>query len=225
MKSIPAKQGLLNILITLIISLGLSGLAGCDDSGVVPKITPVTPHYVAVYKNVTATRIFQDPNDSSYSGIDLYNGCSTKRVDSNKDMELLDLLGDMTNFYFCSGDISGGAIGYRTRFNTLYSDISSASFDTLSVIPDDDSLLAPTEFTHENTTCGGYFHIDQTDKPVFSFYLAGKYNFSQTGHRVYGVFHVLKVERIYLQVYHSFGVRVTVDIKINRAGKNYFLPD
>lgn len=225
MKSMYKNRKLIKLLSVLFLVYGIAGISGCDDSGVVPTVINPVHHYVFIYKNVTVNYLFTAQNDSSYTGVNLQFGVATRPNDSLKDIEIVDF-GDNQNFYFRSGDLSPYTVGFKTRFNRPYSDMSSVDFDTVTVIPDSDSLLTPADFTQDNTGYWGFFNIGQPTKPVFSFYLAGKYNLNQSGGKqVYGIFHVKAVEGFYSPAYHSYGVKITIDIKINRAGKNSFIPD
>jgi hypothetical protein len=225
MKSISIYRKLIKYLSVLFLYFGLAGIIGCDDSGVVPEVPAPVYHYVFIYKNVTMTYLFTAPNDSSNMGVNLLLGVTTKPGDSSKDMELTGTSSN-SNFYLRSGDLSPYALGFKTLFNRPYADMSSSDFDTVTVIPNSDSLLTPADFTQDYTSYWGYFNIGQLTKPVFSFYLAGKYNLNQSGSlRVFGVFHVKEVQNYYSSIYHSYGVKMTIDIKVNRGGKNSFIPD
>ena len=212
-------------LLILLSAAGLINFNGCDDSGIEPKTTVDTN--VVRYYNISPTYWFQGTNDTSHMGVNLLEGDEEINVSSRKDMTLIDFQSDTVNFLFRSGIIDDRIpLGYATRFNRIYANIDSAKFDSLSVIPDSDNNLTPDDFTQNDTWGNGawqYFAINQAEKPVYSFYLQGR-NISGTNF-IYGVFHVRKVERVYSPpVPESYGVKITIDIKLNNAGKNHFKP-
>jgi hypothetical protein len=216
------------IFLPILLIAGLIYIPGCDDSGVVEPPPAGTDTSVVIYKNVTAFYWFHGTNDTSYMGVNLLEGLNVRQLDTTKDMELIDNQNDTTNFYFRTGNLTKDAIGFQVRFNRPYHDLDSIGFDSLSVIPDSDTLLTPADFTQDDTYGGGawsYFNLGMLEKPVYSFYLAGKFNYNQTGgYRVYGVFHVKSIETVYAPLYNSYGVKITIDIKLNKAGKNNFKP-
>ena len=211
--------------ILLSAAAGLINFIGCDDSGIEPKKETADTNVVRYY-NIAPTYWFQGTNDTSHMGVNLLEGDEEINVSSRKDMTLIDFQSDTVNFLFRSGIIDDRIpLGYATRFNRIYANIDSTKFDTLSVIPDSDTTLTPSDFTQDDTWGNGiwqYFAINQAEKPVYSFYLQGR-NTSGTNF-IYGVFHVRKVERVSSINPVSIGVKVTVDIKLNKAGKNDFKP-
>ena len=219
-------QNKLIALIPLLFFIALVGITGCDDSGVTTENPPpTTDTNVVIYKNVAAFYWQSGSNDTSHMGIDLLEGDSTIQVSTRKDMELIDSVNTFHNFYFRSGDLSLVAIGYKTRFSRPYRDMTPDNFDTLSVIPDSDTLgLTPADFTSDDTygnTAWGYFNFNQTELPVFGFYLQGK---STGGKYIYGVFHVKRIESVTAPPPNpSAGIMITIDIKLNKAGNNHFV--
>jgi hypothetical protein len=214
----------LTAVVPLLFFISLIGITGCDDSGVATKETTTTDSNVVIYKNVAAFFWQYGSNDTSYMGVDLLDGDSTRQIATYKDMELIDSVNTFNNFYFRSGDMSLIAIGFKTRFNRIYANMGSDNFDTLSVIPDSDTLLTPADFTSDDTygnSAWGYFNFGQTLKPVYSFYLQGR----NTGNKyIYGVFHVKSIANVYSPEYASNGIMITIDIKLNKAGNNHFKP-
>ena len=226
MHFITTIKNKLLIIFPIIIFLSLAGITGCDDSGVATEEnTTTTDTNVIIYKNVAAFYWQNGSNDTSYMGINLLEGDSTRQVSTLKDMELIDSVNTFHNFYFRSGDMSLIAIGFKTRFSRPYRDMASDKFDTLSVIPDSDTLgLTPSDFTSDDTygnTAWGYFNFNQTEKPVFGFYLQGR----NTGNKyIYGVFHVKSIDSLFTVVPDSSaGIKATIDIKLNTAGNNHFV--
>lgn len=201
---------------------------GCDDSGIVN--TNTTDSNVVIYKNLAPTLWFKGIYDTSHQTVNLWEGQLRLGISSDKDIVLIDQNSDTTNFYFRSGDLSIDAQGMQTRFNRIYSDLDSSSkFDSLSVIPDSNNELDSTDFTQDDTYGNGtwsYFSINQTTHPVYSFYLKGKYANNQTNfHRIYGVFYIKNVAKVSTPLNGgSFGVQITIDVKLNKIGANHFKP-
>ena len=212
------------LFLPVLMFIGMMGITGCDDSGVATEEGTTTDTNVVIYKDVAAYYWQNGSNDTSYMGINLLEGDSTRQVSTLKDMELIDSVNTFHNFYFRSGDMSLIAIGFKTRFSRPYRDISSDKFDTLSVIPDSDTLgLTPSDFTSDDTygnTAWGYFNFSQTEQPVYGFYLQGR----NTGNKyIYGVFHVKSIDQVSSNNPPSAGIKITVDIKLNKAGNNHFV--
>jgi hypothetical protein len=209
------------LLLPLLIAVGLLNFQGCDDSGIEPEKEPTTDTSVVFYDNISPTFWFSITN-TTQMGVNLFDGRIVSQDSTIRDMELIDLNSDTLNFRFRSGDQTIDQFGLATRFKQEYTDIDTTKFDTVSVIKDSDTNLTPTDFTGNDTyeVSGVYFLIDQVEQPVFSFYLQGR----NTGNNYYyGMFHVKKVERVYsAPPNESYGVKVTIDIKLNKAGKNKF---
>ncbi len=213
------------IILPLIAFVSLIYISGCDDSGVETKENPVDTN-VVIYKGLAAFYWFGGSNDTSYMGVNLLEGDSVRQISTIKDMELIDSANSQINYYFRSGDMSLLAIGLKTRFNRVSDNMETTKFDTLSVIPDSDSNLTPLDFVWNDTYgiagAWGYFNFGQTNKPVYSFYLQGR-NTSGTNY-IYGVFHVSRIEQVSSITPPSNGVKISIDIKLNKAGKNDFKP-
>jgi hypothetical protein len=157
------------------------------------------------------------PFDSALSGVDLYNGTIVLDGSPIKDANLVDsiALGD-SSFYFRSGNLSDIPVpGYQTRFAKifLYSNITQTQFDTIKVIPDSDTSLTENDFNLDATEG---FRSPQFTKPVYGFYLKGKYDQNVTTYRVFGLFYVDSTW------YEPSGFKLRFDVKINKAGKNSF---
>ncbi len=213
--------------ILLFVSAGILFFTGCDDSGVIIEPKPPPPPSIVVrFYNLSSTYWFQGTSDTFHMAVNLDAGKIMTQDSTNKDMELLDNAGDTVNFYFRSGHLSVDSVGKQTRFKRIYASMNTAEFDSLSVIPDADNTLTPYDFTRDDTHGYGswpFFTIGQTEKPVYGFYLQGR-NFSGY-YFLYGVFHVKRVERVYSPPsFESYGVKVTIDVKVNRTGYNNFLP-
>jgi hypothetical protein len=197
---------------------------GCDDAGVTP---PTTDSNVVIIHDLTPTLWFNGTYDTSHQAVNLYDGILERGISGYKDMVLIDLNSDTTNFYFRSGDLSVDANGKKTRFNRIYPNLdSSYKFDSISVIPVSSGVLDSLSFTQDDTRQWGYLTVGLTTHPVFSFYLSGKYMSGEThGYRVYGMFYIKKVERVYTPLYGgSPGFQVTIDVKYNKVGANHFVP-
>jgi hypothetical protein len=191
-------------------------MSGCDDSGV----TSNTDTNVVVYKNLILTLLFNDSSGSVLEAANLWSGLLVAGNSSAKDIYLSRPANDPSNSFINSGHLYPGAPGMQTRFNRLYPDLGSESnFDSLSIIPVANALDS-TAFIADDTYDGGawgYFTINQSAHPVFSFYLKGKYAAGQTnGNRIYGVFYVRSVSAV------TNGVQVAIDVKYNKIGANHF---
>lgn len=189
-------------------------ISGCDDSGIIPEETVKLDTNVIFYYDLEVHEFW---NDNSWSGVDLLLGRVVKDSSRMKDARLTDLNGDTTNFYLRSGHLSIDAPGYQARFNRIYA--HQERFDTITMINVGNRPINPDiDFTSDDTygnAAWGYFREGDTLKPVFSFYLKGKY-LSVTPQRVYGVMLVKQIRRIPGDFY------IMLDLRINKNGENKF---
>ncbi|MCB0721298.1 MAG: hypothetical protein KDC42_03245 [Ignavibacteriae bacterium] len=216
-----------NIYLTLIIAIiaGITLTGGdCEDSGTSGG-TQNDPN-VMVFSNLVVYE--NQTTDDSPSAINLLTGMVDSSASTNKDVVLVDLAGNGTDFYLRSGDLSFDNIasGKKTLFGQFieWEDITEAQWDTLSRIwksTGNADTLTALDFANQDTRYPGseYFGYPLTSHRVFAFYLEGKYQAGITSNPVYGM--------IYLKNATNAGglypYRLTVDVKINTAGINQFL--
>ncbi|HEY3251885.1 MAG TPA: hypothetical protein VGK25_12305 [Ignavibacteria bacterium] len=177
---------------------------------------PPTDTSVANFNNlVISERTI--PFDSALSAVDLNTGTIVLDGSSIKDANLVDSIAfNDSAFYFRSGDLSDIPVpGYQTKFAKilLYSNLTQDQFDTVKTMPDSDSLLTPDDFTLDITES---FRTPQLVKPVYGFYLSGKYDLHVTPYRVFGL---LYVDSTWVE---PSGFKLRFDVKINKAGNNSF---
>lgn len=156
------------------------------------------------------------PFDSTYSGVDLYNGLIVLDGSNVKDANLIDNNVDTTSFFFRSGELSDIPVpGYQTRFVQifLYANLTQTQFDTVKVMPDSDTSLTESDFTLDSTE---HFTTPQITKPVYGFYLKGKFDLGITPNRVFGLMYV---DSTWIE---SNIYKLRFDVKVNKAGKNSF---
>jgi hypothetical protein len=130
---------------------------------------------------------------TSLSSLNLLLGRVDSIASTDKDVDLVDFLGNSTDFFFRSGDLS----------------FSNA--DTLT----------ESNFTNTDTKYPGneYFSFPLINNSVFAFYLKGKKDNGITPKPVYGM--IWLKEATSAGGLSSF--RIKVDVKINVAGRNQFL--
>lgn len=143
-----SKSFLLLLVISAVVVLPF--ISGCDDSGVTES-TPTIDSNVVIYRDLSPRYWFGGSNDTSFMGVNLWEGQITRQVSTLKDMELIDSASTFQNFLFRSGDLSRLSAGLRTRFVRVHSDMNSARFDTLNVIPDSNNKLDSLDFTADDT--------------------------------------------------------------------------
>src|SRR4030095_4696301 len=189
---------------------------GCSDDEEGVNNPPVNDTSLAIYNNlVISERTI--PFDSAFSAVDLNLGTILLDGSSIKDANLVDLIAfNDSSFFFRSGDLSDIPVpGYQTRFLkiALYSNLTQSQFDTIKVIPDSDTTLTENDFTLDSTEG---FRTIQLTKPVYGFYLKGKYDTHVTPYRVFGLLYVDST-------WHTpTGFRLKFDVKVNKAGNNSF---
>ncbi len=203
-----------------ILLFSFSILNGCDDSGNV--LTPTSDSGVVHFDSI----VVQEKFGNNSCGINLYNGTTVLRDSASKDAELSDSNSTGYNFFLNSGGAyldQLSALGYITRFNRIYSSMTKAQFDTVTVIPA--GILDSTDFTEFNTHADGawgYFNapMNLTDsKPVYSFWLKQKSS-DFIGRNIYGII----IPRVAIDDTPGVvgGFRMSFEVRINTKGYNYF---
>jgi hypothetical protein len=166
---------------------------------------------------------------TSLSSLNLLLGRVDSIASTDKDVDLVDFLGNSTDFFFRSGDLSfsdNNSTGFQTQFGQIieWTSISQTQWDTLSRVWNTISnadTLTESNFTNTDTKYPGneYFSFPLINNSVFAFYLKGKKDNGITPKPVYGM--------IWLKEATSAGglssFRIKVDVKINVAGRNQFL--
>lgn len=220
-----------NIYLTLILAIivGITVTGGdCDDSTGTGGGTTTDPN-VLIFNNL----VVQENNGSSTSpsAINLLLGRIDSAASNDKDVALVDFQGNGTDFYFRSGDLSfldNISPGYKTEFGQFieWQDITQAQWDTLSRIwksTANADTLTEVDFQGVDTRYPGneYFGFPLAAHTVYAFYLKGKYQNGVTPDPVYGMIYLDQSAN----VGGLFPFRLTVDVKINIAGRNQFLKE
>lgn len=201
------------------VALGFSVLNGCDDSGNV--ITPTTDTNVSHFDSIW---VEENESASSFNGLNLLNGINTARDYYLRDASLgggIDTTG--SNFYLRSGILDNLLdAGYITKWFQVVSNSSQTDFDTLSVITQNiGTALDTNDFTQESTEFWGYMNFPLAEYPIYCFWLQGKKNAGLTnGKNVYGV--IRPKVSFDSSPGSPLGFRIVFEVKINKAGENYF---
>lgn len=209
-------QFILFLIITFIASIYFFS---CKEDTVNPPPN-TTDSNVVIYSNVTAVYNRFGGVDTSRQSFDFWLGSSELGGSSFKDALIDDDINLYTQFYIVSGDEYLDYQGSSTRFYKLFNSLDSTGFDSLKTL-DVGATLDSLDFTQRNTyeSGWGYFLPGQTETPVYSFYLQGKFASGVTKNRVYGVF---RVKNVKLVTVPYEGLSITLDIKLNKAGLNSF---
>lgn len=201
------------------VSLSLTVINGCDDSGV--EVPPTVDSGVVHFDSIGV----MDSIGNVMNSINLYMGTTVPRDSVSKDANLTDSAGTTINFMLRSGDLTDlhtRVAGFQTRFNRIYASMTQAQFDTITKIPDTDSALSDIDFTSDDTYGGGawgYFNLPMStsdSKPVFSFWLKGK-SANFIGRNVYGILFPREAS-----LDGNGNYRMSFDVKINVMGYNHF---
>jgi hypothetical protein len=209
------------LILPLIAFVSLIYISGCDDAGVETKETPLgNDSDVVAYNNLSVTYSFNGSNDTSYIAVNLWTGQIERDLSSTKDMTLRDSVNTFQNFYFRSGDLTVDVPGFQTRFYKIFNDYTQVQFDSLKSI-DAGTTLDSLDFTQDDTRGGdngvwGYFNAPLTSKPVYSFYLKGKFAAGVTAKRIYGVIYFKEA------VLGTNTFSLTFDVRLNKNGDNWF---
>lgn len=169
--------------------------------------------------------VFESFTGSSYSGVDLYEGKVVTENNPIRDIQFKDSNGTRYNFYFRSGHLSLNNIlpaGYETEFSELLGMYTKPQFDTLSKRWDvvGREINPDWDFGYYYTQYFNMFPSGSSLRPVYSFYLKGRYPGQNGGRRIYGL--LLIRDLIYDQPNDIY--KVIIDVKINKDSKNYFIP-
>jgi hypothetical protein len=155
--------------------------------------------------------------------MNLFNGTSVIRDSLSKDCQLVDTNSTGTDFYLRSGDLSdlNLPIGFQMRFNRIYTTMSQAQFDTITVLPvGRDTINTAIDFTEDDTETWGYWQAGLSgDQPVYSFWLKGKSE-GFHGRNIFGIMQpILSVDGNPAGV---GGYAMKFRVKINTFGQNDF---
>jgi hypothetical protein len=203
----------------LFVMILIAVAAGCDDSGVETPNDVTNPN-VRAFDSLWVEE-FMDT--TSLCGLNLFYGSSVIRDSVSKDCQLIDTNGTGTGFYLRSGDLSDFnlPIGFKTRFNRIYTSISPANFDTIKVLPiGRDTILPELDFTEDDTRAWQYFEPNISgNQPVYSFYLQGK-SINFHGVNIIGILQA--IESSDSNPGNPGGYRMSFRVRINIAGENDF---
>ncbi len=162
---------------------------------------------------------------SSFSGVDLLEGKVVTENNPIRDIQFKDSNGTRYNFYFRSGHLSLNNIlpaGYETEFSELLGMYTKSQFDTLSKRWDvvGREINPDWDFGYHYTQYFNVFPVGSSLRPVYSFYLKGRYPGQNQGRRVYGL---LLIRDLYYDQPNDI-YKVIIDVKINKDSKNNFNP-
>ena len=159
----------------------------------------------------------------SYTGLNLLNGNNTIDTAGSRDCSLNDQNNLGMDFFLQNGQFLNNPLpsGYEIRFFRVYSDLTSQSFDTLSMIytTGHDSLRA-IDFTEDGTSAWGYFNAPLGSAPVYCFWLKGKKDAGITPRNVYGI--LQPREATDNTPFVVYGYRMSFRVRINTNGDNDF---
>jgi hypothetical protein len=222
------KNIYLTLIIAIIAGITLTG-GGCDETGTGSGTGTTTDPDVLIFNNLVVQE--NNGNGSSPNAINLLIGRIDSSASDNKDVVLVDLAGNGTDFYFRSGDLSfldNISPGYQTQWGQFieWENITQAQWDTLSRVWKSSAnadTISPVDFQGVDTRYPGsqYFGFPLTSNRVFAFYLKGKYDNGITPNRVYGMIYLDAAQNVGGQ----FPYRLTVDVKLNIGGRNQFLKE
>ena len=141
---------------------------------------------------------------------------SKREVDAFRDLDMLDSSGLGIKFRFRSSHIDPQNFSFITKIANSLGKFTKYQFDTLARIYDAGDTIQDSYFTKYNTE---YFVDPLTENSVYPFYLYGRYLASQNLTKIFGLLY-LKSTRIDNGLFV-----ITVDVKVNKNGINYFIPD
>jgi len=196
-------------------------LSACDDSGLETPSTKANPNVLAF----DSLWIEETMDSTSSCGLNLFYGSTVLRDSTTKDCQLIDTSSFGIDFYLRSGDLSDNLlVGFKTRFNRIYTSMTKARFDTITVLPVGRDTINPSlDFTSDDTKGGSawnYFNAPLTgDQPVYSFYLEGK-SLNFHGKNIYGIMQPIFAEDI--NPGNVGGYSMSFRVRINFNAQNDF---
>lgn len=157
-------------------------------------------------------------NANSNSGLNLYDLVTVKDNGFYNDAVLRDSAGSRTNFRFLSGEIYPSNI-WKTRFSPLLGLYSQYDFDTLSRYDVGNRQIDPDiDFPFTSTDV---FDVGLNTGATFAYYLKGRYDYVVGSKRIYGL---LRIDSVWYDN-SSAEYKVMIDLKVNRAEQNNFIPN
>jgi len=217
------KKNKIFLLLPVLVFIGIIGITGCDDSGVATEESTPTGNDsdVVSYPNLSVTYYYSGSNDTSFIAVNLWQGRIERDLSSTKDMTLRDLNNTFRDFYFRSGDLSVDIPGFQTRFYKLFDNYAQVQFDSIKYISAG-ATLDSLDFTQDDTRGGGngvwgYFNVPFNSRPVYSFYLKGKFANGVTAKRIYGIMYFKQATLIPDSTF-----TLKFDVRLNKNGDNWF---
>jgi hypothetical protein len=153
-------------------------------------------------------------NSNSNSSLDMGYMRVVPQSYPYRDIDLRDSAGARTKFQFRS---SGYENMYQTKFGSSLGNFSKYDFDTLQRIYGAGDPLE-SNFYYDTTN---YFSTPLKELHVYPFYLKGRTEQNQSPVKFYGL---LYIKSAYIDPGSSL-FTVIVDVKVNRNGQNYFIPN
>lgn len=178
------------------------------------KISPSSGVFVA--NNLL---LQQSDSPQSYSNLDLNNLIVVPTTNANRDMDLRDSANAKLRFKFMSSiSYPPPYTGYWTKFGNSLGSFSKYDFDTLAMYYGASVPLSDADFPNSDTK---YFYTPLTEQSVVPFYLYGRYLANPGSSKIYGL---LYIKSSWIDTGNN-RFMVLVDVKINKNGENYFIPN
>lgn len=160
----------------------------------------------------------QSDSAQTYSSLDLNNLIVVQTTNRNRDMDLRDSANAKLRFKFMSSYLYPNYQGSMTKFGNSLGNFSKHDFDTLAMYYGASVPLSDADFPNSDTK---YFYTPLTELSVIPFYLYGRYNPNSGSPKIYGL---LYIKSSWIDTGNN-RFMVLVDVKINKNGENYFIPN
>ncbi len=163
-------------------------------------------------------QVYQYDNKETISSIDLNNFRSCPGSYLFRDIDLRDSLNAKLRFQFRSSDLDVNFPGLNTKFGYSLGNFSKSEFDTLAMYYGAGEPLSQADFPLDRTQ---YFYTPLLENSVYPFYLVSRYIANPSLPKIFGLLYIKSatIEPI------NNRFTVIVDVKLNRNGQNYFLPN
>jgi hypothetical protein len=133
---------------------------------------------------------------------------------SFRDLDLIDSMGLGLQYRFITSALYGGY--FDTKVGNSLGKFTKYGFDTLAKIYDAGDTIQDSYFTKDRT---GYFAFPLAESSVYPVYLYGRYLAGPSFPKNYGLLYIKSTRT------ENGLFIVTVDVKVNRNGINYFIPN
>lgn len=183
-----------------------------DDTATINfSLRPNNGVYIADNINIEQ---YTGPN--SYSSLDLSLLTSKQASNPYRDLDLKDSSGLAINFRLVSSHLDPALLSFITKVGGSLGSYTKTQFDALDKINGFGDSIPDSYFSNYNTD---YFSVPLVENSVYPVYLYGRYILYPNQIKTVGLLYIKNT-------YIDNGIfKMIIDLKVNRNGINYFIPN